>query len=562
MMINDYNTNSVSSVSSYSSLSMDIEERKVNISSNFNSTKPPILPVGRSLKTLHLPPSIENIDNLPCGLWNWIHSQDFISQESASDLTTFQGSGTKVIFNNEKIVNGKLVQSKHVIMDNHENASLFEVVGKNVKNKNSSKCPLPRPLPPKKKSYLNSSQSLRGSDLSISRSMQNYYSKSSSIILNSLSSVTTKVDEPTTNSSLYIQAVELQGKFSSKISSIFCIVEVGKRKYKTEPVKVEKNSTSVEIREGFLFDVPSANFTANIKVYGIHPTHSKSVFSTLFKRGSSLLKNSSLKIATIRKSNETLTNSMEFNQIPKEKALEGTEVYLGEVSFQLTNIKFSKLTGTYPLLVSSSSTSSLNTKSLTSLKASKILKNSKKNTNKNANNIPNIVIQMGIYNEEQVKIEPPKIPSDVKNISLQYENFISFLINSNQKMIWRRYWAQILNSYIYIYDSEYRNKKNPITRLNLSFIKAIGKTDPEQNYIYNAETGEELIQNIKIVPLQFDYIDGNEILIEDLVKNNESWSNWNLNSLNDGFKIYCYADSKKDVLEWIEYINKAREINK
>jgi len=124
-----------------------------------------------------------------------------------------------------------------------------------------------------------------------------------------------------------------------------------------------------------------------------------------------------MKIATIRKSNETLTNSMEFNQMPKENAYEGTEVYLGEVSFQLTNIKFSKLTGTYPLIVSSSSTSSINTKSLNSLKASKILKNRKKNTDKNTNKIPNIVIQMGIYNEEQVNIEPPKIPSYIKNIS-------------------------------------------------------------------------------------------------------------------------------------------------
>jgi len=554
MMIRDFN--SVSSVSTYSSLSMDIEnEGKTNLPPNFSNTKPPILPVGRSLKTLHLPPSIENIDNLPCGLWNWIHTQDFISQESASDLSTFQGSGTKVIFNNEKLVNGKLVQSKHVIMDNFENASLFEVVGKNVKTKSSYKCPLPRPLQAKRRSYFDSSQSFRGSELSISRSIPNCYSKSSSF-LNSLSSVATKVDEPATSSSLYIQAVELQGKFSSKISALFCVVEVGKRKYRTDPIKVDKNSTSYEIREGFLFDVPSANFTAKVKVYGIHPIQNKSVFSTLFNRRAS----------TIRKSNETLTNSMEFNHVSKENLFEGTEIYLGEVSFQLTNIKFSKLTGTYPLLVSSSSSIASNSSS--KLKTSKFLKKSKNNHN----NIPKMVIQMGIYNEEQSKIEPPKIPSDIKNICLQYENYISFLINSNQKYIWRRYWAQILNNYMYIYDPEYKNKKSPITRLNLGFIKTIGKTDPEHIYVNNgitiefqnnylsAETGEEL-QNAKTIPLQFEYINGNEILVEDLAKNNESWCNWNLSSLSEDYRVYCYVDSKSDVIEWIEFINKSREIN-
>jgi len=145
MMIRNYNL--VSTDSSYSSLSTDSEGGSKLNGRNYDISRPPLLPIGKSLKTLHLPPSIESIDNLPCGLWNWIHSQDFVKQESVNDLTSFQGSGTKVIFNGEKIVNGKLVRSKQVIMDNHENASIFEVIGKNVKPKNNPyKCPLPRPL--------------------------------------------------------------------------------------------------------------------------------------------------------------------------------------------------------------------------------------------------------------------------------------------------------------------------------------------------------------------------------------------------------------------------------
>ncbi|ORX44178.1 hypothetical protein BCR36DRAFT_301924, partial [Piromyces finnis] len=163
--------------------------------------------------------------------------------------------------------------------------------------------------------------------------------------------------------------------------------------------------------------------------------------------------------------------------------------------------------------------------------------------------------------------------SDIKNISLEYGNYISFLMNSNKKMIWRRYWVQILNNYMYIYDSEYKNKKSPLSRLNLGYIKAIGRTDPEQIYVSNgitvefqnnylsSETGEELIQNAKTIPLQFEFINNNEILVEDLVKKDESWSNWNLSIINDDFRIYCYADSKTDVVEWIETINKAKEIN-
>ncbi|OUM57746.1 hypothetical protein PIROE2DRAFT_64829, partial [Piromyces sp. E2] len=163
--------------------------------------------------------------------------------------------------------------------------------------------------------------------------------------------------------------------------------------------------------------------------------------------------------------------------------------------------------------------------------------------------------------------------SDIKNISLEYKNYISFLINSNKKLIWRRYWARILNNYMYIYDSEYKNKKSPLSRLNLGYVKAIGRTDPEQIYVNNgitiefqsnyvsSETGEELIQNAKTIPLQFEFINGNEILVEDLVKNNETWSSWNLSTFSDDFRIYCYVDSKNEVTEWIDSINMAKDIN-
>jgi len=549
-MFREYN--SVYSSSSFSSLSEDDGKSF----QDYHSSKPPILPIGQSLKTLHLPPSIDSIDNLSSGLWNWIHSQDFISQESANDLTTLQGSGTKVIFNSEKVVNGKLIKNKHVIMDNQENASLFEIVGKNVKARNSYKSPLPRPLPPKRKSNLDSLQSIRGSDATFYRSMLG--SKSSSVLSGSLLSIATR-DEPYFNSSVFLQAVALQGKFSSKLTAIYCVVEVGKRKYCTDPIKIEKNSTVVDIREGFIFDVPSANFTAVIKVYGIYQPQ-KSVFSTLTK---SFGRRTPL---AIRRSNETLTNSMDFNQM--QNPFVGTEIYLGEVSFQLTNIKFSKLTGVYPLVVSSSS--SITSNHSTSSKILKNLKNIKPNNK--VSKSPSIVVQMGIYNEGQATIDPPKVPSDIKNINLEYGNYISFLINSNQKSIWRRYWAQILNNYLYIYNEEYKNKKSPISRLNLGYIKSIGKTDPDQVYVNNgitfefekdylsSETGEELINNAKSIPLQFEFINGNEILVEDTVQYNESWSNWNLSTINDEFKIYCYADSKNEVAEWIEAVNRAKDI--
>jgi len=548
MMISDYN--SMRPNSSISSLSM--EERRTKSSFNFTSARSFIFSERYSLKALHLPPSIENIDDLPNGLWNWIHTQDSVSQESSSNI---HRNRTKIIFNNEKLVNGKLIQSKYVMTDNSNNTS--EDVKKKTKNRKTYKCPLPRPLPPRKNSFLERSQSLR--DLPFPRSISNLYSKSSLLSLNSLSSVSTKIDEPFTNSSLYIQAVELQGKFSSKVSAIFCEVEVGKRKYRTDPVKLEKNTTLVQIREGFLFDVPSTNFKAIIKVYGIQSPQSKSIFSTLF--------NNNKKSIIISRSYDSLFNSMtDLKSMFRENLSESIEVYLGEVSFQLTNIKLLQLSGVYPLSISSSS---INLNSISSLKASKILKSFKSNSNK----VPKMVIQMGIFNDELSKIELQKIPSNISNINLQYENFISFLINSNQRMIWRRYWVQILNNYMYIYDSEYKNRKDPITRLNLSFIKSIKKTDPEQIYVNNcitiefqsnylsSETGEELIENMKTIPLQFEHIDGNEILIRDLVKSNESWSNWNLNSLNEGFRIYCYADSKNDVVEWVKNIKKAKEIH-
>jgi len=143
----------------------------------------------------------------------------------------------------------------------------------------------------------------------------------------------------------------------------------------------------------FTSDVPATNFTALVKVYGIHQV-GKSVFSTLtksFNRKSSYL----------RRSNDTLTNSIEFNRTTPSQ-FEGVEIYLGEISFQLTNVKFSKLTGTYPLLMSSSSSIASNTSS-----SFKHLRSHKSN---NTNKVPKMVIQMGIYTEEPPKIDSPKVP--------------------------------------------------------------------------------------------------------------------------------------------------------
>jgi len=137
MMISDYN--SMRSNSSFSSLSL--EERRIRSSFNFTSARSFIFSERYSLKALHLPPSIENIDNLPNGLWNWIHSQDSVSQES---LNSTKRNGTKIIFNNEKLVNGKLVQSKNIMTDNSNNTS--EDIKKKTNNKKTYKCPLPRPL--------------------------------------------------------------------------------------------------------------------------------------------------------------------------------------------------------------------------------------------------------------------------------------------------------------------------------------------------------------------------------------------------------------------------------
>ena len=106
----------------------------------------------------------------------------------------------------------------------------------------------------------------------------------------------------------------------------------------------------------------------------------------------------------------------------RENLSESVEVYLGEVSFQLTNIKFLRLSGVYPLSISSSS---INLNTISSLKASKILKSIKNNSNK----IPKMVIQMGIFNDESSKIELQKIP-----------------VNNN--II---FWIKYINIYIYIY---------------------------------------------------------------------------------------------------------------
>jgi len=174
------------------------------------------------------------------------------------------------------------------------------------------------------------------------------------------------------------------------------------------------------IINNFISDVPSANFTAVIKVYGIHQPQ-KSVFSTLTKsfnrRMPTTIKKFNESPAPVKQSNDTLTNSMEFNQIQNQNQFSGTEIYLGEVSFQLTNIKFSKLTGTYPLLISSSS--SVTSTSSTSSKLLKGLKNVNKNNK--VSKTPKMVVQMGIYNEEQAKIDPPKIP-----VSYYYSKLIYF----------------------------------------------------------------------------------------------------------------------------------------
>ncbi len=60
--------------------------------------------------------------------------------------------------------------------------------------------------------------------------------------------------------------------------------------------------------------------------------------------------------------------------------------------------------------------------------------------------------------------------------------------------------------------------------------------------------------------MQFIYVNGSEILVEDLESKNDSWFKWNLSAFSEDSRLYCYVDDKVEVKDWIEHIIKAKEL--
>jgi len=67
------------------------------------SSSSSLFPTRPTLRTLHLPPSFTSTDQIHSGLWNWIHSCDFVDQEVANDIPNPIETNAKIILSDPKV---------------------------------------------------------------------------------------------------------------------------------------------------------------------------------------------------------------------------------------------------------------------------------------------------------------------------------------------------------------------------------------------------------------------------------------------------------------------------
>ncbi|ORX78682.1 hypothetical protein BCR32DRAFT_269936 [Anaeromyces robustus] len=475
-------------------------------------------------RILHIPPSITCQNDFSWGFWNWIHSKDNTLQNDVAEDKNPEDSETisyTKVFNYDgspfKLNDAFDHHPKHFHLERN---NIPTPRSEAIANQHSN---------PSTNEITNIDQMMfKGGTINLRNQVKrNGVNTSPSINLSSIKGLKENIVPR-----FYIQFMSFKGERFNNVSSICCSLEINNKKVFTGVAPCIKNndgSVTAQFNEAFVFDVPSMEFTITVNVYGLYhkkinksfinnvkhtlniKNENKSIkpsYTGVFKnhhlnnndlylfansitgpKNSTLTKSISIISNTFKKSNNK--NSTPKNPIDNIDAV-GQEIFIGDYELHFNAQQLDKTTTTYtlnPVIVPT---------------------NNNNNNNYNKKHQQSIILQTGIYWDEKVKQTISYINENI------YCDYLSVQLSTTTVPIWKRYWVIFKENFLTFYDFEYKEKKEPIGKIDIHTLKSIGLPNPEYNSMPNCfciefEEGKDLADIVGVYQKEGDYNEKDEV---------------------------------------------------
>jgi len=457
-------------------------------------------------RVLHIPSSITCQNDFSWGFWNWIHSKDDVYQDNVNHDRSPAEKET-VLYT--KVFNKDGTQFPLNPSYEHHTKH-FHIERNNI--------PTPRSEAIANQNTLNSYVNQHNADKNSKK-----ISEDTSVI---------KGLNPVTIPRFYIQIMSFKGDHFNNISSICCSIEINNKKVFTGVAPCHKNedgTVTATFNEAFIFDLTSNDFSIVVSVYGLyHKSLNKSFMKNIKKtlninnekasvkpsytgvfRNYHLNNNDLCMLAsgnvnspknnTLTKSISIISNTFNMKKTKKESTknpmdnidVTGKEIFIGDYEINYTTQKLDKTTGTYTLRQIP-------------------LPTAKKPTNESKYQ-QNIIIQTGIYLDEKVKQTISYINENI------FCDYLNVQLSTTTVPVWKRYWVIFKENFLTFYDFEYKEKKEPIGKIDIHTLKSVGLPNPEFNSMPNCfciefEEGKDLADIVGVFQKEGDY---NEKVVEE-----------------------------------------------
>jgi hypothetical protein len=452
-------------------------------------------------RILHIPGTITCQNDFSWGLWNWIHSKDDTLQENVY-RDRYPSEEETITFTKTFTSDGQPFEL-NPSFDHHPKHFHIE--------RNTIPTPKSEAIANRKSStlnqYVNAAQAQASSNKPLLKGIP-----------------------PTTIPRFYIHVLSFKGEHVKNVSSICCSIEINKKEIFTGIAPCIKNNdgtVTAQFNEAFIFDAPSMDFSIHVNVYGLyHKVINKSFIhnlkETLNKKNDSSKaikpsytgvfrnyhlnsndfcfmdseKSSGPKNSPLTKSISIISNTFSLKKGHNKKDSSkkphdhidqmGKEIFIGDMDMQFSVQKVDKTTTTYKL-------------------KPVVIQNPKTNGPPIVSKFQhNVIIQTGIYMDEKVKETIAYINENI------YCDYLSVQLSTTTVPVWKRYWVIFKENFLTFYDFEYKEKKEPIGKIDIHTLKSLGLPNPEFNSMPNCfciefKEGKDLSDIVGVFQKEGDY---------------------------------------------------------
>eukprot|EP00833_Pecoramyces_ruminatium_P015268 jgi/Orpsp1_1/1189300/evm.model.d7180000070960.1 len=455
-------------------------------------------------RILHIPNSITCQNDFSWGFWNWIHSKDDLQQDNTR-IDRYPNEDETISFTKIFNQDGNQFILKPSF-DHHPKH--FHIERNNIPTPKSEAIANVNKNPSSLNCYVNA--------MGASTNHSNLKGVSPNIIPR-----------------FYLQVLNFKGDHVNNVSSICCSLDINGKKIFTGISPCIKNSdgtVSAHFNEAYVFDASSMDFKVTVSVYGLyHKTLNKSFIHNI--KETLNIKNESKKAvkpsytgvfrnhhlnsndlnllasnavngpknSTLNKSISIISNtfSLKKGHCRKDSTknpmdnidVAGKEIFLGDYEMSFNVQKMDKTT--------------------TSYKLKPVIIPSKNNGPPIVSKYQqNIVIQTGIYMDEKVKETIAYINENI------YCDYLSVQLSTTTVPVWKRYWVIFKENFLTFYDFEYKEKKEPIGKIDIHTLKSVGLPNPEYNSMPNCfciefQDGKDLADIVGVYQKEGDYNEKN-----------------------------------------------------